>query len=207
MNLMVTSMELAGKHPQTTQQLVEAAPKVLAVGERVADAAKTADPEGKGSVSNGLKVMAGAAAVGGVAVGAVTGSVIVGVAAAGGAAYAASRSDKIGDMGKATGRAAIAGYTKAKQVNEEHQLTAKAKVLAVTTYAKAKEVDEKHHIMSRAKAAASTGFGKAKAYDEKHNVMGKVASGVVSGMNALSNRLGGSAAPAATASAAAAKLF
>ena len=153
MNLMMTSMELAGKHPQTTQQIVTAAPKVMAAGEKVADRAKTADPEGNGSVSNGLKVMAGAAAVGGVAVGAVTGSVLVGVAAAGGAAYAVTRSDKIGDMGKATGKAAIAGYAKAKQVNEEHQLTTKAKALVVTSYAKAKEVDEKHHILSRAKAA------------------------------------------------------
>ena len=153
MNLMMTTMELAGKHPQATQQIVNAAPKVMSAGEKVADAAKTADPEGKGSASNGLKVMAGAAAVGGVAVGVVTGSVIIGVAAAGGAAYAATRSDKIGDMGKATGRAAIAGYAKAKQVNEEHQLTTKAKALVVTSYTKAKEVDEKHHILSRAKAA------------------------------------------------------
>ena len=76
MNLMMTSMELAGRHPQTTQQIVTAAPKVMAAGEKVADRAKTADPEGNGSVSNGLQVMAGAAAVGGVAVGAVTASVL-----------------------------------------------------------------------------------------------------------------------------------
>ena len=203
MNLMMTSMEMAGKYPQATQQVVTAAPKVLAASEKVVERAKTADPEGNGSASHGLQVMAGAGAVGGVAVGAVTGSVLVGVAAAGGAAYAATRSDKIGEMGKATGRAAIAGYAKAKQVNEEHQLTTRAKALVVTSYTKAKELDEKHHILSRAKAAASAGMSKAKAFDEKHDVSGKVASGVVSGMNALTNRLGGSAAPAATASAAA----
>ena len=178
MNLMMTSMEMAGKYPQATQQVVTAAPKVLAASEKVVERAKTADPEGNGSASHGLQVMAGAGAVGGVAVGAVTGSVLVGVAAAGGAAYAATRSDKIGEMGKATGRAAIAGYAKAKQVNEEHQLTTRAKALVVTSYAKAKELDEKHHILSRAKAAASAGMSKAKAFDEKHDVSGKVASGV-----------------------------
>ena len=64
------------------------------------------------SNNEGVGVMAGAAVVGGAAVGVVAGPML-GVVAAGGAAYAATRNDKVGDVAKSTGRAAVAVGSKA----------------------------------------------------------------------------------------------
>ena len=65
------------------------------------------DRGSQGDGNRNTKVMTGAAVVGGVAATLVAGPVI-GVVAAGGAAYAATRSDKVGDVAKSTGEAALA---------------------------------------------------------------------------------------------------
>lgn len=69
-------------------------------------------PEGSGSGGAASKVAVGAAVVGGIA-GAVLVGPVVGVVAAGGAAYAATRNDKVGDVAKSTGQAALAVGNKA----------------------------------------------------------------------------------------------
>ena len=64
-------------------------------------------PTQGGGGNQNTSVIAGAAVVGGVAATLLVGPV-VGVAAAVGAGYAATRTDKVGDVAKSTGEAAVA---------------------------------------------------------------------------------------------------
>ena len=153
---MTDAMMMAATHPDETQKMVQ-------VGVSGANAAKSA---GGGDMVSGAKVMAGAAAVGGLTVGCgLGGGVILGVAAAGGAAYAATRSDGIGDAAKATGKAAIVAAGKAQ------------------------EFDKKHDVSGKAVAAAKQGFAMASAFDKEHNVSGKAAKGITSVMNGITKAL------------------
>mmetsp|Transcript_18305 Transcript_18305/g.30564 ORF Transcript_18305/g.30564 Transcript_18305/m.30564 type:complete len:330 (-) Transcript_18305:166-1155(-) len=180
LQMMMQAVQLASQHPEATQRVVQGASSA-------ADAMRSADPEKKGSMLTGVKVVAGAAAVGGVAVGVSTGSVILGTAAAGGAAFAATQSSKVGDAARAAGSAAVAGYNKAKQIDEKHHLLDKVGNVAKATgsvivsgYNKAKELDEKHHIVDSVDDAAKatgnalvSGYKKAKELDEKHHIIDK----------------------------------
>lgn len=153
---MMDAMMLAANNP-------EAAQTIATVG---VSAATSAEKAGGGQgMAHGAKVMAGAAAVGGLAVGAVAGSTMLGVAAAGGAAYAATRNDALGDAAKATGKAALSLGNKAVELNN------------------------KHHITAQVGAAASKGLATAQAIEQKHNVTSKLAGGITKGMNAITEKL------------------
>jgi hypothetical protein len=118
------------------------------------------------------KVVAGAATVGLVA-GAVLSGPIVALAAAGGAAYAATRQDKVGEVAKSTGQAAVAVGSKASDLDKQHNITGKVAEGARTT------------------------FNAAKDFDQKHDVSGKIGSGITSLMNGITSALQpkGSGAP------------
>ena len=152
---MTDAMMMAATHPDETQKIAGAAVSG-------ANAAKSA---GGGDMAKGAKVMAGAAAVGGLAVGVVAGSTVLGVAAAGGAAYAATRSDGVGDAAKATGKA------------------------AVTMAGKAQEFNKEHHVTEKATAAAKKGLAVASDFDKKHDVSGKAAKGITGVMNGITRAL------------------
>lgn len=152
---------------QAVAENPEAAQKVASAGAAGVDAARRADPSGQGSLQSGAKVMAGAAAAGGIAVTAAAGSVTLGLVGAAGAAYAASRSDAVGDAARSTGKAAIAVGNKAAEFNREH------------------------HITDKVSAAAKKGYATAKEVDQKHNFSGKAASGISKMMNGLTKKLEG----------------
>uniref|UniRef100_A0A7S3F012 WW domain-containing protein n=1 Tax=Haptolina ericina TaxID=156174 RepID=A0A7S3F012_9EUKA len=114
---------------------------------------------------NAAQVIGGAALAGGVVVGAAAGSLLLGVGAAGAAAYAATREDKVGDAAKATGTATVAACSKAKEVNKQYGITAKAGNLLQQAAASAKE------------------------FNQKHDVTGKLTTGVEAGMNKLTHAL------------------
>jgi len=118
-----------------------------------------------------MKVMGGAALAGGAIVGAAAGSVVLGVAGAGAAAYAVTRNDKVGDAAKATGKATVHGIDKAREINEQHKITATAGQWL------------------------QQGVNSARDFNHKHDVTGKMASGVESGMNKLSGWLQPAQAP------------
>jgi len=140
---MMAAMVLAAEHPETTQKAAE-------IGVAGVEATKRADPSGEGSLKGGAKVLAGAAVVGGVAVGTVAGSVTLGVVGAGAAAYAATRTDKVGDAARATGKAAIAVGTKADELNKEHKVTEKIGSAAKSTFNTMKSLDQKHGFTTKA---------------------------------------------------------
>eukprot|EP00457_Paulinella_chromatophora_P014723 gb/GEZN01015196.1/.p1 GENE.gb/GEZN01015196.1/~~gb/GEZN01015196.1/.p1 ORF type:complete len:191 (-),score=48.92 gb/GEZN01015196.1/:337-867(-) len=157
MDTVMAAMDLAQKNPEAAKAAINATPKIL----NAADAAKEATKgAGGGSLSEGGMVMAGAAAVAGVGAAVVFGSVAVGAVAAGGAAYAATRSDKVGDVAKSTGKAAIAVAGKAKELDEKHQISNKMKAGGQKLFNKAKEVNEKHHIAEKAGNAITKGMDK-----------------------------------------------
>lgn len=166
---MTDAMMLAAQNPEQTQAVAQAA----------VSGANAARSAGGGDLASGAKVMAGAAAVGGLTVGMVAGSTILGVAAAGGAAYAATRKDGVGDAAKATGKAAVMVAGKAQEFNKEH------------------------HVTEKAAAAAKKGFAIASDFDKKHDVTGKAAKGITGMMNGITKALE-KKDPAAQASASAA---
>lgn len=119
----------------------------------------------KKSSAAGGKIIGGAALVGGVAAGVLTGSLLLGVAAAGATAYAATRNDKVGDAAKATGKAANAVGAKAAEVNKEHRLT------------------------ERAVEGLKSGYRGVKQLNAKYDISGKTVTGIKTGMDTISNSL------------------
>ena len=112
------------------------------------------------------KVVAGAAAVGGVAAFVLAGP-LVGLAAAGGAAYAATRNDEVGAAAKSTGKAALAIGDKAREINEEHKISDKVAEGAKNSLAWAHDMNE------------------------RHDVSGKVTAGITAAGNWITDKLGG----------------
>ena len=105
-------------------------------------------PPGKHDDSKSA-VVAGAAAIGGVAATFVAGP-LVGLVAAGGAAYvAATRDDKAGDAAKAVGRAAISAARKAASMDREHELSRKVGDATKGAMDTARELNAKHKITSK----------------------------------------------------------
>ena len=112
------------------------------------------------------KVVAGAAAVGGVAAFVLAGP-LVGLAAAGGAAYAATRNDEVGAAATSTGKAALAIGDKAREINEEHKISDKVAEGAKNSLAWAHDMNE------------------------RHDVSGKVTAGITAAGNWITDKLGG----------------
>lgn len=190
----LTAMVLAAEHPEKVQQ-------AAAMATTAVDAAKRADPSGEGNLKGGAKVIAGAALVGGVAVGAVAGSLAIGIVAAAGAAYTATRSDKAGDAARATGQAAVAVAGKAEQLNREHQITDKIVSAAKTGYVKADQLNREHHITDKIVSAAKTGYHAVKELDQKHGITSKTADALIAAANGITKKVdksGGSAPEAAS---------
>ena len=158
--------------------------------------------------------MAGAAVAGGVAVGAVAGPML-GIAAAGGAAYAATRNDKVGDVAKSTGRAAVAVGNKAVctplstaplrlyhhdpcgafpflrqvELNQEHGITQKiGSGLSRATNA-VKEFDRSHDVSGKVTSGLHKAGSSLQDFDRKHDVSGKVSSGITTAMNGITRAL------------------
>lgn len=149
------AMMVAAQNPEAAQAAAKAGVSAVQGAERA----------GGGDMKAGAKVMTGAAVVAGTAVGVVAGSTMLGLAAAGGAAYAATRSDKIGDAAKSTGKAAVAVGAKAAEVNRQH------------------------HITERIGAATKKSISAAQGFDKKHDVTGKIAGTITSAATGLTKAL------------------
>jgi hypothetical protein len=113
------------------------------------------------------KVLGGAAVAGGVVGLALVGP-LAGLVAAGAAAYAATRSDEVGQVAQATGKATVAIGDKAAALDREH------------------------HISEKAKKAAADAAKAAQDFNEKHDVTGKALRGMTVGMNWTTEKAGGS---------------
>jgi len=113
------------------------------------------------------KVLGGAAVAGGVVGLALVGP-LAGLVAAGAAAYAATRSDEVGQVAQATGKATVAIGDKAAALDREH------------------------HISEKAKKAAADAAKAAQDFNEKHDVTGKALRGMTVGMNWIAEKAGGS---------------
>ena len=121
---------------------------------------------------------AGAAAVGGLAAAGVAGSALLGVAAAGAVAYTAIfDKEGGGDAARATGRAAVAGVAKAREVDAEYDLSTKAGGAAqaagaamASAWDQARAYDEQHRVRERIGAAAQAGLAKAQELDAEYKI-------------------------------------
>jgi hypothetical protein len=94
------------------------------------------------------------------------------------AAYAATRSDGIGDAARATGNAAIAGVSKAKEYEKEHQVRfiVKGPVLLIRCNTHMHAFAESHvractQVGAKVAAISSGAIAKAKEVNEKYQVV------------------------------------
>lgn len=139
------------------------------------------DDQAAGGSSGGMRVLGAVAAIGGVAGMMLTRSAFGGLALAAGAAYTATRSDKAGEAARSLGQVGINGADKAKAVNEQYQITNRAKAAGVATVAKAqdlggtaiataKEIDAQYGIRERATAAGAKTVATAQDLDAQYHI-------------------------------------
>mmetsp|Transcript_9649 Transcript_9649/g.13102 ORF Transcript_9649/g.13102 Transcript_9649/m.13102 type:complete len:255 (+) Transcript_9649:213-977(+) len=148
------------------------------------------------SSAGGMSTMAATAAVGG-AVGFLVAGPMLAMAGAGAAAYAATRSDSVGDAARSTGQGAVKGFERAKQLDQEHHITEKARSAASAGIEKAKEMNTKYNILGSLSNAFNSGVEKAKEIEAKHNVSSRVGGAMSSGLDSVTKALGstGNTAP------------
>lgn len=143
------------------------------------------------SAAGGAKQMAAAAAVGAVGGAVVLGStlgsfVVLGAMAGGaGAAFAATRSDKVGDVARGVGAMAISGVDKARAIDSEHNISGKVVDAGSKAVSAASAVDEKYGITDKMAKGVRAGVSKAQEIEEKHHVTSRVASGLATGIGKL----------------------
>lgn len=164
--------------------------KAVQLGMHAADQA-----QGAAAAAGGVKTLGAAAACGAVGgfivLGGILGTTIAVAGGAAGMAYAATRKDEVGDAARGLGNMTLAGASKVKEIDHEHNLTGKAKDLGSAAVSKAKEINDKHGITDKVKDGTSKAVAKAKEIEEKHNVTGKVAAGLSKGMAKATDILGG----------------
>eukprot|EP00638_Chattonella_subsalsa_P007200 CAMPEP_0117762084 /NCGR_PEP_ID=MMETSP0947-20121206/17697_1 /TAXON_ID=44440 /ORGANISM="Chattonella subsalsa, Strain CCMP2191" /LENGTH=194 /DNA_ID=CAMNT_0005583263 /DNA_START=84 /DNA_END=665 /DNA_ORIENTATION=+ len=113
--------------------------------------------------------MAGAAAIGAVAGLCISGP-IVAVAAGGAAAYATTREDKVGEVARSTGKAVGEAAKGIKRFNEEHKITEKAITTTKKAVCKAQDVNREHQIGQKTKVIVETiGEGSKRAWESARN--------------------------------------
>mmetsp|Transcript_10453 Transcript_10453/g.21504 ORF Transcript_10453/g.21504 Transcript_10453/m.21504 type:complete len:179 (+) Transcript_10453:196-732(+) len=134
------------------------------------------------------KVIAGAAAVGGVA-GLMVSGPIIGLVGAVGAGIATMTDGTTGDVARSAGNMGASGYDKACDINKKHDITGKTKKVGSGVYKSAAEFNSKHDVTGKTKSAAVTVGKRASEFNQKHDITGKTASALKGGMDAISRRL------------------
>jgi len=95
-----------------------------------------------------------------------------------------------GQAARQVGGAALTGVSKAQELNEQHQITAKMADAGGKAVAQAKAINEQHGITSRLSTAAGAVVSKGKEIEEKHNVTSKLAGGLAKGLDGVSSLMG-----------------
>lgn len=134
------------------------------------------------------KVAVGAAAVGAVlgilVLGPVTGAIV-----AGAAVYATTRSDKIGDAARGTGKVACNAYDKAVEADKKYGIFDRIKAAGQATLQKAAEIDQEYKITDKAQTLAKQAVEEAKKIDAKYEITDKAAAAITSGVTAAGTGL------------------
>jgi len=155
--------------------------------------------------AGGVKTFAACAALGAGAGFMVLGGAIGVVGGAVAAGYMATRGDKAGDAARAAGGAGLTAASKAKELNDKHQVAQKATELGKQAFSSAKAADAKYGISTKIGQGVGAAMSKAKDIEQKHHVTDKVAGGISTGLGKLTSALSrpssasGSAAGAASA--------
>jgi len=137
-------------------------------------------------------------ALGAAAVGAVVGFMVIGpvtaVVAGGAALYATTRGDKVGEVARSTGGAAVTAYSSAKHVAEKYHVNEKISAATKSTVEAAKRIDNDYHVVDTVKSATNEVVKSTREINEKYDITGKtkrasasLASSLMSKMNQLND--------------------
>lgn len=139
--------------------------------------------------SHSAAEVSGAAVAGGIAATAMAGPV-VGVAAAGVAACSAQTNDgAIGDVARAAGAVVAHAGQEAKELNQRHHFTDRARVAASAALETARDADERHRIVERAKTAGVQAYSQVVKFENEHHVLQTLRQRTVDGMKIIGNKL------------------
>jgi len=131
----------------------------------------------------------GAAVAGGIAAAAVAGPV-VGVAAAGATAYAAHTDDgEIGDVARAAGAVVTHAGHEAKELNDRHHFTDRARSAAAAALDAARDADERHRLMEKAKTASVQAYRQVVQFETEHHVLQTLRRRTVDGIKIIGGKL------------------
>ena len=119
----------------------------------------------------GLKVVAGAAAVGlvaGAAMPIVGGVTLAATGAIAAATMAATRNDELGDLARAAGQTTVHAAEKVAAYNREHDVTGKICSAVGAAAVHAKQIDQKYQVVATLGAAATLTAAKARQADDRN---------------------------------------
>mmetsp|Transcript_5975 Transcript_5975/g.7620 ORF Transcript_5975/g.7620 Transcript_5975/m.7620 type:complete len:208 (+) Transcript_5975:138-761(+) len=105
------------------------------------------------------------------------------------AATVATQDTKAGDAARSVGDTLLTGCDTARDINEKHQVSTKARSGMGSFWSKAKEVDEKHHIVENTKEGAKEVYQKAKEVDEKHGIVERTNQGLKNSFQFVSDKI------------------
>lgn len=139
--------------------------------------AVVASPSDNGNVDAEHDRMVGAGVLGG-AVGLLVGGPFFGLLLGFGTAYATNKDGAAGDAARAVGDVALVAKTKAREVDNKHQLVEKSKVVANQAWERAKELDRQHHVLEKAKDFVQFTWRKMLEINREHRVLERAAEGI-----------------------------
>lgn len=120
---------------------------------------------------------ASSAAMGAAAVGAVVGFMVIGpltaVVAGGAALYATTRGDKVGEVARSTGGAAVTAYSSAKTMAEKYHVNEKIASATKSTVDAAKRIDNDYKVVDTVKSATDEVVKSTREINEKYDITGK----------------------------------
>lgn len=130
-----------------------------------------------GNVEEEHARMVGAGVLGGV-VGLLLAGPIFGLLLGFGTAYATNKDGAAGDAARAVGDVALVAKTKAREVDNKHQLVEKSKVAANHAWERAKELDRRHRVLEKAKDFVQFTWLKILEINREHRVLERAVEGV-----------------------------
>lgn len=143
------------------------------------------------------RVMMGAGVAAGV-VGLLVGGPLLGCVAGFSLAYAAKQQGATGDVARAVGQVALVAQSKAKEVNQKHNLVGKTQVAANKALERAKELDRKHSILARTKEFMVYSWQTVTEVNRQHRVLERSVEGVGKALSYVGRKLVASLASSTT---------
>ena len=93
---------------------------------------------------------------------------------------ATTRGDKVGEVARSTGGAAVTAYGKAKDAAEKYHVSEKISAATHSTVEAARQIDQDYHVVDSVKAATNEVVKSTREMNEKYDISGKTSRATAS---------------------------